>query len=153
MHAKLVKESLNENVKDVQSIPVSELSQLIKEWMPYVLNYNPQFIDADEDGGEPMDDFDRWGLVYLDIPGLREGFTVMVMDYAGQIKVKFYSDTVAFVAGEEDDEYMKWVSGVPIQTVDEEYFEEVLDRVYKYHNLDRNNPEGESDYTDDMVTM
>lgn len=141
---------INENAeREVPEISPKEIESVIEKNMPYLLKYDPKDEGPDV-RGEPMDDFKRWSIWSIEVPEIEKqgmGVALMFLDYGDGIEVKFYTDSVAFVPGEHNDEYTEWVDAVPVNQMSEEGFEEVLEDMYEYYGIE----DDDNEYSDNML--
>ena len=126
--------------------------------MPYLKKYNPEYVDygdrnypKEEIGYGDDEVFDRWDNVALTLPFADQinDFTMVVGEQDGEIGVKFYSDTVSYDGFTSDDEYVNWMDPIPIDEMDEERLDDIVEQIAEYYNVDLDK---ESDFPDSMIT-
>jgi hypothetical protein len=164
MKAKLVKESLNENIKtdgfsEGNSFGESKCMEIVKRYFPFIENI--QFDDLGQRGTREdpayghdeqyskwdqlsfetgIDKIDEWG------PSL-----YLIQDFDNEtIYGKIYLDTVNFNGyGESNDEYTSELDPIPVEEWDEERYLSVIEDLKEYVGYDESE---EDEYKESMMT-
>lgn len=111
--------------------------------LPFLDKYNPEYLDMSGRGTGPEnpgysydESYDKWDFVGLDVPGIPDGISMLIAQRDAEIGVKFYADAVSFAGnGNQSDEYTDEMDLIPIEEVDENYFNDTIDYIRDYYGF------------------
>jgi len=156
---KLVKESLFEGKRSRKSTPFGELKtlEMVHKYLPFLKDV--EYFDEGDRGAPGVhygeDEFSQhWNFVQVTTGNQKiDDWGVSLLIYqpfdSDEILSKFYSDSVAYIPGDSNDEYEDQLDGIPIEDWTEEDYEGVLKDIYSGFYGDDEDDESDDEFEDD----
>ena len=132
---KYVKESLNEENSNT-SFGKQRCMEFIKKYMPYLVKFNPSYINLDEEDRKNWKKLNTFDFISLEIPGTDgEEITMLITNDNGKPGIKFYHDSIAYNGYDSGAESGNSISVIPVSQFSEELFNSIVEDIKKEHNI------------------